>query len=178
MTAPRDVDWPATLGHAITARQQLHELDPAEPDTLPNLKATEADIVAYERELGERLPEVYRSFLLHANGWREFYFDCHLFGLTELWGGGASTTAEDLLDSYVEEDVLADIGLDPDDVMPIGAGVGSTTLFLLIRTGRPGAGQVSWIGSGKETDRFTDPAELVASMTAYGLTRLEKLRQG
>jgi hypothetical protein len=177
MTAPRELNWPATIGHAIMTRQQLHALDPIEPDSLPSLKADEADIVAYERELGERLPEVYRSFLLHANGWRGFYYDVDLFGLEELYGGGASDLAEDLLDSYVDEGVLDDIGLDPDDVMPVGAGRGSTTLFLIIRPGRPGAGQVSWIGSGKETDRFADFADFIASMTAYDLRRIEQLRQ-
>ncbi|MCX9191746.1 hypothetical protein C3Y87_10025 [Carbonactinospora thermoautotrophica] len=80
--------WPALIGAMILVKNSIEELDPEhlQEYTLPKKKATEEEIQAAERQLGGRLPEEYRDFLLHANGWRAFYWTVDLFGTPELLG--------------------------------------------------------------------------------------------
>jgi hypothetical protein len=174
MTEP--VNWPALIGTMALVKSEIDELDPEhlEDYTAPRVKATEADIAEYERNSGQVLPHEYRDFLLHANGWPSFYFDMTLFGLPELQGQGNGARAGELLNLYNEEGVLADVDLAVDDVIPVGAGAGMRDLFLLVRPGRPGSGQVSWI-DGEEIDRYQDFAEFFASMIEYARRRAQKL---
>lgn len=173
------VDWKALLGELILAKNEVDELDPehVERYTVPRTAAAEEDIAAFEREFGERLPEQYRDLLLHADGWNSFYFDADLFGLAELRGEGRSAAqARELLDVYDAEGALEDAGLSRDDVLPIAAGPGMRALFLLVRSGRPEAGQVSWMDA-EEVDRYRDVVEFIASMRDYAHRQAERLRQ-
>lgn len=171
-----DLNWPALIGDLIQAKARVDEVDPehVERYTLPRAKATPDEIAQYESELGEPLPGAYRGFLLHANGWPAFYFDADLFGLPELRGGTSTQAAHQILDVLHEEGVLEDLGLARDDTLPIVAGPGLRTLFLMIRSGRPRAGQVCWL-DGEQVDRFTDFAEFFTSMTAHIRQRITKL---
>lgn len=172
------VDWKALLGELILAKNEVDELDPkhVERYTVPRTAASEDDIAAFEREFGERLPEQYRDLLLHADGWSSFYFDADLFGLAELRGAGSAVQARELLDVYDAEGALEDAGLSRDDVLPIAAGPGMRALFLLVRSGRPEAGQVSWMDA-EEVDRYRDVVEFIASMRDYAYRQAERLRQ-
>jgi hypothetical protein len=176
---PEEVDWPVLLGEMILTKNEIAELDEEnlEPFTVPREKLSPAELEALERRLGERLPDGYRQFLLHASGWPRFYFRVDLFGVPELQGEGNWSVANELLQVYEEQDVLDDLGLDPDGVIPVAAGQGMRDLFLLIREGWPGAGQVSWI-DGEEIDRYADFAEFIASMTEYNRRYVERLRAG
>jgi hypothetical protein len=171
-----DLNWPALIGDMIQTKARVDELDPehVERYTLPRVRATPAEISLYESELGEALPGTYRDFLLHANGWPAYYFDADLFGLPELRGGASAHVANQILDVLDEEGVLEDLGIARDDALPIVAGSGMRTLFLIIRSGRPHAGQVHWL-DGEQVEQFTDFAEFFASMTAYAQQRITKL---
>jgi hypothetical protein len=177
MTATEPVNWPALIGDMAIVKNQIDQLDPEhlEEFTAPRAKAQPAEVADFERDLGEQLPLEYRNFLLHANGWPGFRFDMTLFGLPELDGENSeAATGRQLLQVYDEEGVLEDLGLTAEDVMVIGAGRGTRALFLLVRQGRPGAGQVSWV-DGEEIDRYQDFAEFFSSMTEYARRRAEKL---
>lgn len=171
--------WAELLGALIVFKEQLDDLDPGhtQPYTAPRVKATEADIAAAEATLGERLPDAYRQFLLHANGWPSFYFRADLFGTEELRGGGHGPAANQQLAGYQHQGVLEDAGLSAADVLPIGAGPPNmgNTLFLLVRNGRPNTGQVVWL-DGEEIDRFDDFHQYIAAMLDYTRADVEKLR--
>ncbi len=170
-----EVDWPALIGVMIMTKSALDEADPEHlrPYRLPRVPPSEDEIAAVEAGLGERLPAAYRDFLVHANGWPQFYFEVDLFGLPELRGEGSGQLGRELLASLDADGMLADIDLRAEDVLPVGAGTGMRTVYLLVRDGRPGAGQVSWIDDG-EVDRYADFAEFFASMTAYHQRALER----
>lgn len=170
-------DWPALIGEMILTKNEIIDLDPSYYDdyTLPNERAAESEVTAFEGQLGESLPAEFRSFLLHANGWRMFYWDADLFGLKDVAQGPSHPTVSALLSAYRKDRVLEDAGLAESDVLPIGASPHGQTLFLLVRSGRPEAGQVSWI-SGEEVDRYADFAEFFASITAYFRAHIEQLR--
>jgi len=174
MTEP--VNWPALIGEMAIVKGEIDQLDPEQLEefTSPRVKADPADVAAFERAWGEMLPLEYRNFLLHANGWPRFYFQMTLFGLPELQGEGDAPTGSRILQVYDEEGVLEDLGLTSDGVLVVGAGTGMRDLFLLVRQGQPGAGQVSWL-DGEEIDRYQDFAEFFASMTEYARRRAQKL---
>src|SRR5690606_32576073 len=98
--------WPVDLGIAIGLQAQLEDGDPEGllQGTVPRAKASEEQVSQFEATLGERLPESYREFLLHADGWPGAYFTLDLFGLPELQGGGQHRHAQTLLETYDEEE--------------------------------------------------------------------------
>jgi hypothetical protein len=166
--------WPALLGQAIGTQALIEANDPEGllAGTVPAMPATEDQITAAERALGERLPAEYRQFLGFANGWRGCYFTLDVFGTAELQGEGAATHARELLETYDAEDVLEDSGLEADDVLPIGTSQGAD-LVLLVRENRPGAGTVVWI-DGSEYGRYSGFNdffdEVVAMLDRYART--------
>lgn len=163
----QELTWPEILGIGIGTQAQMEELDPDESfeGTVPRLKASEEDIVAFEVRRGERLPKAYREFLLHANGWELFYFTVDLFGLAELEGGGRWQHAQDLLSSYDAEEVLEESELEATDLLPVAAGQGAD-LVVVVRDGRPNAGMVVWFDGGEygRYDDFGDFCEEVVAM--------------
>jgi hypothetical protein len=170
--------WTELLGALIVLKERLDRLDPdqTQPYTVPRVKTSEDEIAEYERDAGERLPEDYRQFLLHANGWPCFYFRADLFGLPELAGRGNWDSAQTNLRSYDEQGVLADVGLPAGDVIPVCAGPLNmgTTLFVLVRSGRPKAGQVVWL-DGEEIDRYESFYDYVVAMLDYLRAEVGKL---
>lgn len=157
-----ELGWPARLGIVIGLQAQVEAADPDGllTGTVPRMPANEDDVAAFECEAGARLPEAYREFLLHANGWPGMYFSLDAFGLEELRGGGSAARARELLEAYDAEDVLEESGLEASDLLPVAAGQ-SSDLVAIIRGTRPDAGQVVWIDAGEEYDRFDDFAEFV-----------------
>lgn len=167
--------WPVDLGVAIGVQAQLEERDPEGllEGTVPRPKTSEEQISQLERSLGERLPESYRQFLLHADGWPGFYFTLDLFGLPELQGEGKHRHAQTLLETYDAEEVLEDSSLPKADLLPVAAGQGND-LVVILRDGRPEAGTVVWF-DGEEYGRFDTFAdffeEVVAMLQDYVATR-------
>ncbi|WP_412538615.1 SMI1/KNR4 family protein [Longispora sp. K20-0274] len=125
------------------------------------------DLEALEGQLAERHPEEYRTFLLCANGWPSLYMDAKLFGLPELRGEGPqASVAADVLDVYDSEDMFGAIDIPRSDVLPVCAGQGMRTVFVIFRSDRPHAGSVLWLDAD-EIDRFDGFVEFLASMCDY-----------
>ncbi|WP_018351940.1 SMI1/KNR4 family protein [Longispora albida] len=174
------VDWKALIGQLILAKNEADKLDPdhLEPLVAPNTPAAPEDIAAFEDAAGGPLPEEYRQFLAHADGWRSFYFRAKLFGLADLNGQTPeAAVAADILDVYESEDVFEDLDVTRADVFPVCAGVGMRAMFVMIRHGRPDAGTVIWL-DGEEVERYTGLAEFIATMRDYSLQQADKLRAG
>lgn len=51
------------------------------------MHATEETVERTAAQLGFRLPESYRGFLLTSNGWPYFYLDMTIFSTSDLLGG-------------------------------------------------------------------------------------------
>ncbi|WP_157441661.1 SMI1/KNR4 family protein [Actinoplanes awajinensis] len=170
-------DWPVLIGRLVQVRAEVDAADPErlQPCTIPRLRASEADVAGFEREIGEQVPAGYREFLLHADGWPEFEYDVDLFGLAELRGAGAWEIGLRTLEIYDDEGVLEDSGVSFDQIVPVAAGPGMSSVYALIRNGFTGAGTVLWWNDGQEIDRYPGFAEFITSTTAYAERRLSTL---
>lgn len=157
---PEVPDWPVLIGWLLKAKQEINERDPEklQPFTNPRLAATEAEIVALEGRIGERIDEHYRNFLLHANGWPNVYFNLGFFGIEEFDGGGNWDIVNELLAGYDVGGQLSDTGLDVRGVMPIAAGEGMRDLIVIAREGWKAAGTVVWVDGGEihREENFTE----------------------
>ncbi|MFC4911452.1 SMI1/KNR4 family protein [Actinomadura gamaensis] len=173
-------DWPVLLGQMIQAKNAMVDVDPEYYDdyTLPSEHAEVADIEAFERRLRESLPSEYRNFLTHANGWEKFYWDADLFGLRELaHAEGFFEHARRLVGEYESGNVLDEAGVEVRELIPIGAGDHSATLFCLLRESSQNPGQVLWLHH-EVVERFTDFAEFFKAMIEGLLADVEAVRQG
>ncbi|MEU6246070.1 SMI1/KNR4 family protein [Glycomyces sp. NPDC047010] len=165
------LEWPVLLGLAIGAHSQIEALDTGTGFKIgvPRPAANDEQIVSAEAELGLRLPESYRHFLTHADGWEGAYFTLDLFGTPELHGQGHADRARELIETLTAEGDLEDSGLDVADLVPVAAGEGSD-LVVIVGEGRPGAGTVIWFDGG-EYGRYPDFAafftDLVAMLQTY-----------
>ena len=168
------MDWRSDITKAITVQQACMRVDVDElwEYSLPEPRASEQEIVDAERQLGCRLPEQYRSFLLHANGWRCFYQDVNLFGTSDLLGGELHDTAEELLE--VAKEVLPPLEYDLDCFFPIAASMTQIDLFVIGKVGSPWEGQVIWI-AGDIIDEYESFLEYFRSMVAYNKLGAEEL---
>ncbi|WP_282777138.1 MULTISPECIES: SMI1/KNR4 family protein [unclassified Nocardia] len=147
--------WPVLLGMAISTKGEMEQQgNYLGGVTLPREKAAELAVVDFERSIGEVLPSSYRSFLLHANGWEEFFYTMDLFGLPELLGRGKWRHASFLLQTYSDEGDLCDSGLEIDGLIPVAANQGRD-LVVTVREGWPGAGATVWFDGGV-IGRFSD----------------------
>jgi len=152
-------EWSVNIGVGIGLHARLEQSDKEGlfEGSIPNPSASETEIVAYEAEAGESLPVAFRDFLLHANGWNDFYFGLDLFGLEALRGSGKSHRARELLASYEAEEVLDEAEIEPSEVLPVAAGDGAD-LIVIVREGLPAAGTVVWFDGG-EAGRYDDYGE-------------------
>jgi hypothetical protein len=163
---PQEHPWPVILGAAIGVHAQLEAFDTEGllQSTLPNLKASEESVLEYEESVGERLPESYREFLLHADGWNACFSVIDLFGLAELQGAGRWQHAQTLLQTYDAEEVLEESEVRAEQLLPVGAGQGND-LIVVIRNGFPDAGTVIWFDGGEDA-RFDDFGDFVENFIA------------
>ena len=168
--------WPVLLGAAIGTNARLLELEPdTHWSTLPRVKNTEAGLREFESDFQEPLPPGYRDFLLYSDGWEAFYFSMGIFGLPELRGGGNWIPAQELLRTYNDEEVLENLGIDIEEVMPIAAGQ-RLNLVVVYRSRSADPGQVVWINSGEEFARFGDFMscfEFMVSLKQRHLARID-----
>ena len=80
--------WPNYIGWGAMINQARMEADwkGLWDYAIPHLHATEEAVASTEAQLGFRLPESYRGFLLASNGWPYFYLDMTAFSTSDLLG--------------------------------------------------------------------------------------------
>lgn len=169
-------DWKRRIVEMVAIKQEMRVADRRclWHYHLPRVAATESQLLAAEKTLGEPIDQCFRRFLGFANGWPAFYQTVDLFGAGDLIGGELFECGQRML-GYLHEVALAESGFSREDLMPIAATPVDLDLFVMVRPSRPKSGTVVWFAGG-EIDRFSNFDEFFASMVAYNRIGLSRLR--
>ena len=162
----------------IQIRQKMEDLDANGlwRYHLPRVGAAESAVKDTEGALKERLPDDYRDFLLHADGWPGFYQNVDLLSTSQLHDRQGMPHAYQQLDD-LEPDVLKASGLRRQDLLPIAASTNDLDLFALARRSSPLPGTVIWF-AGREIDRFPSFTDFFRSMIEYNKLEVDRLAKG
>ena len=104
---------------------------------MPNPKASEETVARTEAQLGFRLPESYRGFLLAADGWPYFFQDMTIFSTSDLLGGDLHKAGQTQLELDECVEAMAANGVIAADHFPVAASLESIDVALMGRAGSP-----------------------------------------
>lgn len=163
-------DWRKEIGIAHLVKQRVAQLDRDAlwPFHLPEVAASEDQLIAADQIGVRRLDRQYRDFLKCANGWQGFYQSIDLFGTPDLLGGIRLQRANELLAAL--EPLEAVCGTKRQDCQPIALSRDGIDVFVVANDGSADAGAVYWL-AGQLVQRFTNFDEFFLAMVDYN--RLE-----
>lgn len=143
---------------------------------LPHVHATEETVARAEAQLGFRLPESYRGFLLASNGWPYFYLDMTAFSTSDLLGGELHEAGQTQLELEECVEAMAADGVIAADHFPVAASLESIDVALMGKPGTPAAGTVSWV-RGEVIERYDDFLDYYLSMMELSKQETESIRR-
>ena len=130
---------------------------------VPNPKASEETVARTEAQLGFRLPESYRGFLLASNGWPYFFQDMTIFSTSDLLGGDLHKAGQIQLELEECVEAMAAGGVVAANHFRVVASQESIEIALMGRPGTPAEGTVSWV-RGEVMQRYDDFLDYYLSM--------------
>ena len=143
---------------------------------LPHVHATEETVASTEAQLGFRLPESYRGFLLASNGWPYFFQDMTIFSTSDLLGGDLHEAGQIPLELEECVEAMAADGVIAADHFPVAASLESIDVALMGKPGTPAAGTVSWV-RGEVIERYDDFLDYYLSMMELNKLDTADIRQ-
>ena len=143
---------------------------------VPHVHATEEAVANTEAQLGFRLPESYRGFLLASNGWPYFYLDMTIFSTSDLLGGELHEAGQTQLELEECVEAMAAGGVIAADHFPVAASLESIDVALMGKPGTPAAGTVSWV-RGEVIERYDDFLDYYLSMMELSKQETESIRR-
>ena len=157
--------WPNYIGWGGMINQARMEADwkGLWDYAIPHLHATEEIMARTEAQLGFRLPESYRGFLLASNGWPYFFQDMTIFSTSDLLGGDLHEAGQTQLELEECVEAMAAGGVIAADHFPVTASLESIDVALMGKPGTPAAGTVSWV-RGEVVERYDDFLDYYLSM--------------
>jgi len=169
-------DFSIAIGHAWLVRQEMMELDRRKiwQYHLPEIAATDEQILKSEQHLGHPIDARYKAFLKCANGWQAFYQAVDLFGTEDLTGGTRNENAEFIL-SFIDDSILKKSNLIREELLPIAATKLDRDLFVITRPISKSPGVVIWF-AGEEVDRFPHFDEFFLAMVEYNRIALKRFK--
>ena len=158
--------WPDYIGWGAMINQARMEADwkGLWDYAIPHLHATKDAVASTEAQLGFRLPESYRNFLLASNGWPYFYLDMTAFSTSDLLGGELHEAGQTQLESEECVEAMAADGVIAADHFPVAASLVQTDVALMGKPGTPAEGTVSWVRNGEVIERYDDFLDYYLSM--------------
>jgi len=143
---------------------------------LPHVHATEETVASTEAQLGFRLPESYRGFLLASNGWPYFYLDMTAFSTSDLLGGELHEAGQTQLELEECVEAMAADGVIATDHFPVAASLESIDVALMGKPDTPAEGTVSWV-RGEVIERYDDFLDYYLTMMELNKLDIARLRR-
>ena len=174
----REFTWPDYIGGGWMIVQARMEADwkGIWNYAVPHVHATEETVASTEAQLGFRLPESYRGFLLASNGWPYFYLDMTAFSTSDLLGGELHEAGQTQLELDECIEAMAAGGVIAADHFPVAASLESIDVALMGKPGTPAAGTVSWV-RGEVIERYDDFLDYYLSMMELSKQETESIRR-
>lgn len=170
------MNWKEQIVQLVLVKQAIDDVDVEGlwDYCLPELAATPDQLAEVERALGEPLDPGYRAFLEHAGGWLSFWQSVDLFGPADLLGSERFAHANELL-GYIDDEVLAEVGFQRAELLPIASSQEDINLFVMSRRSSSAPGTVVWLAPG-EIDRWPSFDEFYLAMVDYNRLEYQALR--
>ena len=158
--------WPNYIGWGAMINQARMEADwkGLWDYAIPHLHATEETVASTEAQLGFRLPESYRDFLLASNGWPCFFQNMSILSTSDLLSGELHKASQTQLESEECVEAMAADGVIAADHFPVAASLVQTDVALMGKPGTPAEGTVSWVRNGEVIERYDDFLDYYLSM--------------
>ena len=174
----REFTWPDYIGWGWMVVQQRMEADwkGIWNYALPHVHATEETVTSTEAQLGFRLPESYRGFLLASNGWPYFYQNMTIFSTSDLLGGDLHKAGQTQLELEECVEAMAAGGVIAADHFPVAASLESIDVALMGKPDTPAEGTVSW-ARGEVIERYDDFLDYYLSMMELNKLDIARLRR-
>lgn len=174
----REFTWPDYIGWGWMIVQARMEADwkGIWNYAVPHVHATEETVASTEAQLGFRLPESYRGFLLASNGWPYFYLDMTAFSTSDLLGGELHEAGQAQLELEECVEAMASGGVIAADHFPVAASLESIDVALMGKPDTPAAGTVSWV-RGEVIERYDDFLDYYLSMMELSKQETESIRR-
>ena len=174
----REFTWPDYIGWGWMIVQARMEADwkGIWNYAVPHVHATEETVASTEAQLGFRLLESYRGFLLASNGWPYFYLDMTAFSTSDLLGGELHEAGQTQLELEECVEAMASGGVIAADHFPVAASLESIDVALMGKPGTPAAGTVSWV-RGEVIERYDDFLDYYLSMMELSKQETESIRR-
>jgi hypothetical protein len=171
-----ELDWKRELTIAHLVKQNIAEVDVDGlwENTLPEIAASEDQLLDLEARLGYRLDAQHRAFLLHANGWQAFTQYIDVFGTPDFMGGPRAARAAELIESLEPLEPLC--GLRKSDILPIAVSSISIDVMVMARPYKTIPSKVLWL-AGDVIDTFPSFDEWFLSMVDYNRDEYQRLEQ-
>ena len=160
-----ELTWPDYIGWGWMINQARMEADwkGLWDYAPPHVHATEETVARAEAQLGFRLPESYRGFLLASNGWPYFYLDMTAFSTSDLLGGELHEAGQTQLELEECVEAMAADGVIAADHFPVAASLTQIDVALMGKPDTPAEGTVSWV-RGEVIERYDDFLDYYLSM--------------
>lgn len=170
-------DWKQEIAIGWLVKQGMMEVDTKKifPYYLPELAATDEQIIEAEKHLGYALDSRYREFLKCSNGWHGFWHSADLFGTGDLIAGPRHDNAEFIL-SFLDDDFLRSRELQRQHLLPISATSLDRDVLVITCPASPLPGQVVWF-AGQEIERFNSFDDYFLAMIEYGRQDIKWLKE-
>ena len=174
----QEFTWPDYIGWGWMIVQARMEADwkGLWDYALPHVHATEATVASTEAQLGFRLPDSYRGFLLASNGWPYFFQDMTIFSASDLLGGDLHEAGQTQLELEECVEAMAADGVIAADHFPVAASLESIDVALMGKPGTPAEGTVSWV-RGEVIERYDDFLDYYLSMMELNKLDIARLRR-
>ena len=174
----QEFTWPEYIGWGWMIVQQRMEADWTGlwDYALPHVHATEETVANTEAQLGFRLPESSRNFLLTSNGWPYFFQNMTIFSTSDLLGGELHEAGQTQLELEECVEAMAAGGVIAADHFPVAASLTQIDVALMGKPDTPAEGTVSWV-RGEVIERYDDFLDYYLSMMEYNKLDTADIRE-